>query len=121
MLFLIVLCYLPLAPLTSALTTQSAAESKDPIKWTHLGNLSPYHAAPVVQGVKADLPEDCTVNQLMLVNFHYYFKLKSADGLTRSVDLDGTAWQSIPISHGAALRPTIDLQARKSFQCDPKG
>lgn len=35
--------------------------------YNHLGNLSPYHAASVPQGVSADLPSDCTVEQVMLV------------------------------------------------------
>lgn len=33
-----------------------------------LGNLSPYHAAPAVAGVRSSLPDDCTVNQVMLVS-----------------------------------------------------
>jgi hypothetical protein len=111
MLLLFVLCSLPLAPLTSALTAQSAAGSRDQIKWTHLGNLSPYHRAPAVQGVLYSQP----------THADYYFKLKSSNSLTRSANLDRPAWQSIPISHGVALHPTIDLQAQKSIQCDPKG
>ena len=34
---------------------------------THLGNLSPYKKAPVPFGVSETLPNDCTVDQVMLV------------------------------------------------------
>lgn len=34
---------------------------------THLGNLSPYLKAPVPNGIQETLPEDCTVDQVMLV------------------------------------------------------
>ena len=34
----------------------------------NLGNLSPYHDAPTVRGVSADLPDDCTVDQVILVS-----------------------------------------------------
>lgn len=34
-----------------------------------LGNLSPYHDAPPVSGVSQDLPDDCTVDQVILVSF----------------------------------------------------
>lgn len=33
-----------------------------------LGNLSPYHKAPVPPGVSETLPKDCVVNQVMLVS-----------------------------------------------------
>lgn len=33
----------------------------------HLGNLSPYQSAPVPSGMKTTLPDDCTVDQVMLV------------------------------------------------------
>ncbi|KAI0711979.1 hypothetical protein C8T65DRAFT_739431, partial [Cerioporus squamosus] len=33
---------------------------------THLGNLSPYFKAPVPSGIKETLPDDCTVDQVML-------------------------------------------------------
>ena len=33
----------------------------------HLGNLSPYLKAPVPHGIRETLPEDCTVDQVMLV------------------------------------------------------
>ena len=44
----------------------------------HLGNLSPYLMAPVPYGVHKTLPEDCTVDQVMLVrltvsNFFFPF------------------------------------------------
>ena len=34
----------------------------------NLGNLSPYQDAPTVPRVSADLPDDCTVNQVILVS-----------------------------------------------------
>lgn len=34
----------------------------------HLGNLSPYRKAPVPSGIREALPEDCTVDQVMLVS-----------------------------------------------------
>ena len=34
----------------------------------NLGNLSPYHDAPMVRGVSADLPDDCIVDQVILVS-----------------------------------------------------
>lgn len=34
----------------------------------HFGNLSPYHDAPVVPGVSVDLPDDCSVDQVILVS-----------------------------------------------------
>lgn len=37
-------------------------------KYFKLGNLSPYHKAPVPHGVKEHLPNDCTVDQVMLVS-----------------------------------------------------
>ncbi|KAF8546057.1 phosphoglycerate mutase-like protein [Imleria badia] len=36
----------------------------------HLGNLSPYHDAPTVPGVLADLPNDCTVDRIILLHRH---------------------------------------------------
>ena len=36
----------------------------------NLGNLAPYHKAPVPEGVNETLPEDCTVDQVMLVRRH---------------------------------------------------
>ena len=37
-------------------------------KVNNLGNISPYHDAPTVPGVPADLPDDCTVDQVILVS-----------------------------------------------------
>ncbi|KAL4266695.1 Histidine phosphatase superfamily protein [Pleurotus pulmonarius] len=39
-------------------------------KWNRLGNLSPYHKAPVPTGVKEVLPADCKVDQVMLTGRH---------------------------------------------------
>ncbi|TCD65148.1 acid phosphatase pho5 [Steccherinum ochraceum] len=36
----------------------------------HLGNLSPYFKAPVPKGIQEDLPEDCTVDQIMTMIRH---------------------------------------------------
>ena len=33
----------------------------------HLGNLSPYQKGPVPSGIRETLPEDCKVEQVMLV------------------------------------------------------
>lgn len=32
-----------------------------------LGNLSPYHKAPVPAGIREDLPEDCVVDRVVYV------------------------------------------------------
>lgn len=40
--------------------------------YNRLGNLSPYHKAPVPSGVQQDLPVDCTVDQVMLVSHNFY-------------------------------------------------
>ena len=40
-------------------------DSKD---LNNLGNLSPYHDAPGVSGVSVDLPDDCAVDQIILVS-----------------------------------------------------
>lgn len=42
-------------------------ERKDFKLEDHLGNLSPYHKAPVPIGIQEDLPGDCKVEQVMLV------------------------------------------------------
>ena len=34
----------------------------------NLGTLSPYHDAPFVHGVSADLPDDCIVDQVILAS-----------------------------------------------------
>ncbi|KIJ16939.1 hypothetical protein PAXINDRAFT_168380 [Paxillus involutus ATCC 200175] len=39
-------------------------------QWNNLATLSPYHDAPHVPGVSADLPDDCTVDQVMLLHRH---------------------------------------------------
>ncbi|KAF9041054.1 phosphoglycerate mutase-like protein [Hymenopellis radicata] len=39
-------------------------------KYNWLGNLSPYHKAPVPRGVSETLPSDCTVDQVMLMGRH---------------------------------------------------
>lgn len=51
-------------PLTS-LTLNSYKHEHDTPK--ELGNLTPYRAAPVFLGVEAELPDDCSVDRVMLV------------------------------------------------------
>lgn len=67
-----ILAALPLLSTVGASPVQSAVEWKEQNTWDRLGNLSPYHVAPAVRGVSADLPEDCTVNQVMLVRIFIY-------------------------------------------------
>ena len=50
-----------------ALARAAAPEARSFDYTTHLGNLSPYFKPPVPHGVKETLPEDCTVDQVMLV------------------------------------------------------
>ncbi|KZP28916.1 phosphoglycerate mutase-like protein [Athelia psychrophila] len=60
---------LPLLPLVSAGVSQWPPSSLQTI-YNNLGNLAPYHAAPTVPGIQADLPDDCTIDQLMLMGRH---------------------------------------------------
>lgn len=39
----------------------------------HLGNLAPYHKAPVPIVIKEDLPGDCKIEQVILVRYLYLF------------------------------------------------
>ncbi|KAI6106170.1 phosphoglycerate mutase-like protein [Pisolithus croceorrhizus] len=39
-------------------------------RWSKFGVLTPYHDRPYVHGVRADLPADCTVDQLVLLHRH---------------------------------------------------
>ena len=54
---------LPFVSIVSA----AAAEKRPFDVSQHLGNLSPYFTAPAAHGVVADLPGDCSVDQVMLV------------------------------------------------------
>lgn len=65
---MLIFSILPLAFLTCVTAIQSAIEWRKNEIWDRLGSLSPYHSAPAVKGVPADLPCDCTVNQIMLVS-----------------------------------------------------
>ncbi|KAF7971067.1 hypothetical protein HWV62_22123 [Athelia sp. TMB] len=58
-----------LLPLASAGVAQWSPSAEQNI-YNHLGNLAPYHAAPAVPGIQADLPDDCVVDQLMLMGRH---------------------------------------------------
>lgn len=62
------LSILPLTFVTCVTAIQSAVEWRKDEMWDRLGSLSPYHTAPAVKGVQADLPSDCTIDQIMLVS-----------------------------------------------------
>lgn len=57
---------LSLATLARAAPGQWPAASPFDVA-AHLGNLSPYKKAAVPHGVEAELPDDCEVEQVMLV------------------------------------------------------
>lgn len=40
----------------------------DSLQWPRFGILTPYHNGPQASGVRADLPSDCKVNQVMMVS-----------------------------------------------------
>ncbi|CAL1716254.1 unnamed protein product [Somion occarium] len=63
-----VLLGLPL--LVSAAPSGYILERRDFDFEAHLGNLSPYHKAPLQSGLKADLPADCKVEQVVLMHRH---------------------------------------------------
>ncbi|EIN04060.1 phosphoglycerate mutase-like protein [Punctularia strigosozonata HHB-11173 SS5] len=48
----------------------SSSSSETTSVYDRLGNLAPYHQAPVPSGVHEDLPSDCTVDQVMLMGRH---------------------------------------------------
>ena len=54
-----------------ALARAAAPEARSFDYTTHLGNLSPYFKPPVPSGIKETLPEDCTVDQVMLVRLSF--------------------------------------------------
>lgn len=56
--------HLTLPALLSFVYSVSAADSL----YDSLGNLSPYHKAPVADGLSEELPADCIVDQVMLVS-----------------------------------------------------
>ena len=63
--FLTLLPFVALASCASVSHKLARRSSFDPSE--HLGNLSPYFAAPVPFGMSTELPADCTVDQVMLV------------------------------------------------------
>ena len=65
---------LPLAALASCASVRTAFDVA-----AHLGNLSPYAAAPVPHGLDAALPADCTVDQVLLVRRPPLARTRSAD------------------------------------------
>ena len=63
-----------LLDLSAALVALASASTSAARPWghhfdyaAHLGNLAPYSKAPVPHGIQETLPEDCTVDQVMLV------------------------------------------------------
>ncbi|KAH7926093.1 phosphoglycerate mutase-like protein [Leucogyrophana mollusca] len=61
--------------LSAGLSTSVALASFSPVSETsnvfdRLGNLSPYHRAPPIPGLKTTLPGDCSVDQVMLMQRH---------------------------------------------------
>ena len=60
-------------PLVALVASASAKPASDAFNW--MGNLSPYHKAPVPADVKEDLPTDCAVEQVMLVCVQLLFLL----------------------------------------------
>jgi len=56
------------ASLVSAAAVESRSDGGFELFYS-LGNLSPYHKAPVPHGIQEDLPADCTIDQVMLVRF----------------------------------------------------
>ena len=55
----------------------------------HLGNLSPYQSAPVPSGMEAALPDDCTVDQVMLVSSPL---CRWRDGGARVMECERGSW-----------------------------
>ncbi|KAH7927925.1 phosphoglycerate mutase-like protein, partial [Leucogyrophana mollusca] len=60
---------LNLLPLAHGIVSPGAAENRDGVL-DRLGNLTPYHKAPAVEGIKKQLPGDCSVDQVMLTHRH---------------------------------------------------
>lgn len=67
--FITVASVLSLLYSQASLVSAAAVESKEFDLYQSLGNLSPYHKAPVPYGIQEDLPADCTIDQVMLVRF----------------------------------------------------
>nr|VWO95905.1 Major glycerophosphoinositol permease GIT3 (GroPCho permease GIT3) (Glycerophosphodiester transporter GIT3) [Ganoderma boninense] len=66
-----------LLDLSAALVALASASTSAARPWghhfdyaAHLGNLAPYSKAPVPHGIQETLPEDCTVDQVMLMQRH---------------------------------------------------
>ena len=57
-----------LVALVSAGVTRASPERRSFDYAAHLGNLSPYQKAPVPSGIREALPDDCRVEQVMLVS-----------------------------------------------------
>ncbi|KAF9493135.1 phosphoglycerate mutase-like protein [Pleurotus eryngii] len=60
--------YLTITLFLSLLGTTLA--QRDPSRLSRFGALSPYHAAPVKEGIKVSLPSDCKVDQIMHLGRH---------------------------------------------------
>lgn len=52
------------------LVAAAPASTKEEAIWDRLGNLSPYHPAPVPSGMNVELPGDCKVEQIMYLGRH---------------------------------------------------
>lgn len=73
--------HIPLQSVLNALALQEGWSSFRPIP-THeslnMGTLTPYRRGPDVPGIQSKLPDDCAVEQVMLVSF-YILVLHSPD------------------------------------------
>lgn len=92
----------------SVSTREVLAESK----YNKLGNLSPYHKGPVPHGVSETLPNDCVVDQVMLVRNSNQMFLNFIDVHCVSLPLDGATWESVALNVGAAVHHEPDNETR---------
>lgn len=56
-----------LSPFTSSIDFGAQPDGLNPHDLNRLAVLSPYHDRAPIPGVRAELPDDCTVDQVMLV------------------------------------------------------
>lgn len=83
--------------LTLASLTFISHKHKDDGPLKRLGNLTPYRVAPVSHKVEAELPDDCSVNRVMLMHRHGSRGPAGAE----EVDLINTLVQTLRNSHDA--------------------
>lgn len=107
----ILLSTLTLAPSLSLASVSSS--------WVldHLGNLSPYHKAPVASGIQEALPADCKVDQVFYVRL--YASLLWACSLISRVD--GAPRLSLSSCKRIGVYPGTFSQTCGSFCINPKG